>query len=158
MKDTTSASETANAFSQSTGLDTRAGETGDGLYVVFARRDQPADWSEGSLDGIERLGKLNHNWDSYGANPVVAESIEVAKLLVRMFAQVTGIDCPRIAASPAGNVALSWEWREHSRELDLEILPDGSLRYSYLDERQPSQDCEGETTDPNLIAHLLTKW
>ena len=157
MTDKTSAFGTATAFSQSTGWETQASGTGEGLYGVFARRDQVADWSANCLHRIDRLHELKQNWDSYGANSVDPNSIEIAKRLVRMFAQVTGIDCPPVAASPAGYVALSWEWREHSRELDLEILPDGSLRYSYLDERQPSQDCEGETADPNLIAHLLTR-
>ena len=149
------ATGTANAFSQFTELPAHANATGEGL---FAPRDHAADWSTNCVNRIDRLRELRQNWDSYGANPVDPDSIEVAKQLVRQFAQVTGIDCPRVAASPAGNVALSWEWDEHSRELDLEILPDGMLRYAYLDEHQPSQDCEGETYDPNQIAHLLTKW
>ncbi len=63
-----------------------------------------------------------------------------------------------MSASPAGYVALSWEWENHSRELDMEILPDGVMRYSYLDEPQPARDREGETSDPTLIAYLLTQW
>ena len=125
---------------------------------MLARRDQIADWSADCLDHIDRLRELKQNWDSYGANSVDLRSIEVAKQLVRKLAQVTGIDCPRISASPAGYVALSWEWQKHSRELDLEILPDGTLRYSFLDEDHPTNDTEGETVDPNLIAHLLTMW
>ena len=156
MSDETSASGTAIAVSQSTGLETRANGTAEALVVVALR--DPADWSAVCLDRIDRLRELKQNWDSYGANPVDSGSIEVAKHLVSMFAEVTGIDCPRVAASPVGYVSLSWEWRDHSRELDLEILPDGKLRYSYLDEHQPSQDREGETYDLNQIAHLLTKW
>ena len=158
MMDSTIASGTANAFSQSIGMQAQANATGEGLHMVLAQKDFPADWLQDCVDRIDRLCELKQNWDSYGANSVDPDSIEIAKQLVPMFAQVTGIDCPRVAASPAGYVALSWEWREHSRELDLEIMPDGRLRYSYLDERQPSQDCEGETVDPNRIAHLLTKW
>lgn len=109
------------------------------------------------LDRIDRLRDLKPNWDSYGANPVDLKSIAVAKKLVGMFVEVAGIECPRVAAWSAGNVALSWEWCDYSRELDLEILPDGTLRYSYLDEHQPNRDCEGETSDPNLIVQLLQK-
>ena len=158
MTDTTFASGTANAFSQSTGLDARADDTGEGLYVVFARRDQPADWSTDCLSRIMRLRQLPRNWDSYGANPIDPASISFATQLVQVLAQVAGVGCPHIAASPAGNVALTWEWHEHSRELNLEVLPSGSLRYSYLNERQPTEDCEGVTDNPTLIAHLLTKW
>jgi hypothetical protein len=95
--------------------------------------------------------------NSYGANPVDLDSIASAKRLVPWLAGITGIDCPRVAASPAGHVAFSWEWEHHTRELDLEILPDGTLRYSFLDERKPADDVEDETSDPREIAHLLTK-
>ena len=153
MSDETSASGTAIAFSQSTGLETRADGTAEGL-VVIARRD-PADWSADCLNRMKRLCELKQNWDSYGANPVDPGSIEVAKQLVRMFAQMTGIDCPRVAASPAGHVALSWEWQEHSRELDLEILPGGMIRWSCIDDHQPSEDCEGESNDINQVVRLV---
>lgn len=109
------------------------------------------------LSSIDRLSDLEHNWDSYGANPVDLNSIAVAKELVRSLDSV-GIDCPRVVATPAGCVVLLWQWQQHSRELDLEILPDGTLRYSYLDELQPSWDSEGEKVDPNLIVELLTQW
>lgn len=157
MTDKTIAPETADAFSQSEKVDAQADATGDGLFVV-ALREQIADWSADCLSLIDRLRELKQNWDSYGANPVDLNSIAVAKELVRSFDRITGIDCPRVAASPAGHVALSWEWQEHSRELDLEILPDGALRYSYLDEPQPNRDCEGETNNPSLIVQLLTQW
>ena len=158
MTETAFASDTAIAYLQAAGLVTSAGGTGEGLYRFVASRNQVADWSADCLDRIKRLRELNQNWDSYGANPVDPRSIEVAKQLVRMFAEVTGIDCPRVAASPAGNVALSWESEDQSRELDLEVQCDGILRYSFLDEHQPSQDIEGETNDPNLIVQLLTQW
>ena len=156
MSDETSASGTAIAFSQFTELETRADGTAEGL-VVLARRDS-ADWSTDCLDRIDRLRELKQNWDSYGAHPIDRNSIEVAKQLIRYYAQLTNIDCPRVAASPSGYVALSWEWQESSRELDLEILPDVTFRYSYINENHPTQDSEGETSDPGFIAHLLTKW
>ncbi len=147
----------AIAFEPLVDLKASADGTGDGLFVL-AQRSSPAAWHQDCIKRIERLRELKHNWDSYGANPVDRGSIEFAKQLVREFAQVTGIDCPRVAASPAGHVALSWEWQGGSRELDLEILPDGMLRYSYLDEKQPNADAEGDTADLNRIVQLLTQW
>lgn len=157
MNDATLAIGTANAFAQSTELPARAGSTVEGLYTM-ALRDHIADWCEACRNHVDRLRELNQNWNSYGANPVHPSSIQIAKQLVHGFAEVTGIGCPRVGASPAGNVALSWEWQSHSRELDLEILPDGRLRYAYFDENQPIDDCEGETVDANEIACLLTMW
>lgn len=158
MSDAALAIGTANAYAQATELATQAGSTGEGLYHLLALRDQTADWCDSCLNFVDQLRDLNPNWDSYGANPVSVDSIQVAKQLLCEFAEVTGIGCPRVSASPAGHVALSWEWANHSRELDLEILPDGVMRYSYLDETQPARDREGETSDPTLIAYLLTQW
>lgn len=155
MSDTALANGTANAFALSTELTAQAGSTGEGLLAL---REQSANWCGDSLDCVDQLLALKPNWDSYGANPVQPGSILVAKQLICQIAQVAGIDRPRVGASPAGHVALSWEWGNHSRELDLEIVSDGTLRYAYLDETTPDRDREGETYDPNLIAHLLTRW
>lgn len=158
MSDTTLAIETAKAFTKSIQRTAHAGPTGEGLYISFALRDQAADWCNNCLDNVDQLRELSFNWDSYGAKPVDSDSIQVAQQLLLQLAKFHGVDCPRVGASPAGHVAFSWEWENHSRELDLEVLPDGTLRYSYLDEAQPDHDREGETTTPDLIAHLLTQW
>jgi hypothetical protein len=157
MIDTTWATETASAFSQFPRLATGADNTAEGLYSVLALRDRPAGWVVECIGRIERLRELKQNWDSYGAKPVDVDSIASAARLVPWLAGITGIDCPRVTASPAGHVALSWEWKQHQRELDLEILPDGTLRYAFLDEQTPADDFECETTDAREIARLLTK-
>jgi hypothetical protein len=148
----------STAFDQSAQRETNPAGTAEGLYFVLAPRDDAADWHKDCLERVDHLRTLQWNWDSYGANPVNVASIEIAKQLIRSFADVIGIGCPRVEASPAGYVSLSWEWQEHSRELDLEIRADGTLQYSYIDEKEPSSDREGTTADPNLIACLLTGW
>lgn len=158
MSNSVLARGTADAFAQSTDLATREDSTGEEFYGLLALRDQSADWCKDCLSHVNRLRELKPNWDSYGAYPIHPDSIQIARQLLHQFAEVEGIACPRIGASPAGHVALSWEWQNHSRELDLEILPDGTLRYAYLDEMQPSHDREGTTLDPTLIAQLLTRW
>lgn len=152
-----SAIASGDAFSEARRLPAVAGGSSEGLYAVLARRSR-ADWCETCLREIDRLRDVVNNWNSYGALPVDRDSIEVARRLVAMLCEVAGIDHPRVAASPAGNVALSWEWQQHTRELDLEIVADGTLRFSYIDEAHPSQDLQGETIDPTYIAQLLTKW
>lgn len=150
--------ETADAFAQSTALMDQADPSGEDRYDFSANWYQSTDWCVECLNHVERLRELGPNWDSYGACAVHLDSIQIAKQLLRQFAEVKGIACPRVGASPAGHVALSWEWQNHSRELDLEVLPDGLLRYAYLDEAQPSRDREGTTFEPTLIAQLLTQW
>ncbi len=155
--DTTWAPKTASAFSEFPRLATGADSTAEGLYSLLALRDCPASWVSDCVARIERLRELTPNWNSYGANPVDVGSIASATQLVPWLAGIEGINSPRVAASPEGYVALSWEWEQQTRELDLEVLPDGTLRYSFLDERRPAADVEAETTNPGKIADLLTK-
>jgi hypothetical protein len=116
-------------------------------------------WLEGCAADIDQLVGLEENWNSYGARKVDPRSIEFAKRLIVDLANMSGdIACPQVAASPDGNVALSWQWHDHSRELNVEITPDGTIRYSYIDEEDSSRDAEGETDDPHLIARLRTQW
>ncbi|QDU47607.1 hypothetical protein Mal52_61420 [Symmachiella dynata] len=156
MTHTSFAAESSTAISQSEALDATAGGTEEGL--VFARRDFVADWLQDRLIALDQLRKLEENWDSYGARSVDLTSIAIAAAIIKLLAEVIGICRPNIAASPAGNVGLSWEWEDCSRELDVEILPDISFRYSYLDEENPDLDREGTTRDLNIIANLLTAW
>jgi len=117
------------------------------------------DWLEACLARIDRLAALEENWNSYGARKVDPRAIELGKLFVVHLASMHGgIECPQVAASPDGNPAFSWEWHNHSRELSVEITPGGTIRYSYVDEENPSQDTEGETDDPDLVARFRTHW
>lgn len=148
------AAETANGLSRAPKLMDRADDTGEGLFAI---RDRPADWTADCVARTSQLRTLPNNWNSYGANAVDVRSIECAIQLVRVLSQVTGIECPRIAASPAGYATLSWEWHSHARELDVEVLPDGRLRYGFVDE-DDGTDIERATSDVNEVAHILTKW
>jgi len=144
--------ESAIALSKSVAFSSEAQWTGEGLY-----QDRFADWYELCCYRIDLLRQLKSNWDSYGANPVDWDSIDFAKKLVGMLAKGDDIECPRVAASPEGLVALSWEWKSFSRELDVEVQPDGKLRFSYLNECDPSHDSEGVEFNPGFITRILTE-
>ena len=156
MTEMLTATETANLTSQYVGLNSKAESTSEGFHV--ASRFEIADWYDECAAKISKLKALEHNWDSYGANPVSSDSIYLAKRLLKIFAGIIGIDCPRITASPDGHAGYSWEWADYTCELDLEILPDGHLRYSYTNETSPHEDYEGTTTKLDDILYLLTKW
>ena len=47
---------------------------------------------------------------------------------------------PTITASPDGIAALCWECG--SKSIDLEVLPDGSVKYVFLNEDDSDQDDE----------------
>lgn len=124
--------------------------------VMLAIRTTPPEWREPCLRQLDRLGELRDNWDSYGAKPIHPLSIDLAKRLLMELARVDAIESPTVSASPEGNAALCWD--NGNRSLDLEIQPDGSVEYVYLNEGTPSNNREGATYDASLFAVFLTQW
>ena len=150
--------DSALAFHQERTARTQAYEGGDdGLMVTLDRR-QPAPWCYECLQHVDRLQELPPNWNSYGALPIANASIEYAKEVLVALSSFTGISRPRIAASPSGHVALSWDWVHGTRELDVEVRSDGLIRYAYSDENAPSDDVDAETNDIGEIVAILTRW
>ncbi len=56
------------------------------------------------LDRLNELGKLQINWDSYGALPVNPNALRIARLL----AQALESGPPSIVARPDGDIVFSW--------------------------------------------------
>jgi hypothetical protein len=152
----TAAADETTTFTRTKCLDASANDT---VEWILAARDQPADWFRECEKKIIKLLELEPNWDSYGAKPINLESIDRARKIVRDLSFVQGIWCPFVAPSPTGDVGLTWEWSDFSRELDVEVGPSRIIHYSYMDENNPDQDCEEcKTHDLMVIAQIITKW
>ncbi len=119
--------------------------------TLAIRKEAPA-WLTERVDQLWGLLELQRNWDSYGAKPIDRRSVEFVILLLRSLALVEGVEAPTVTASPDGNAALCWD--NGDRSLDVEILPDGNIEYSYLNDKNQ----EGTTLDANDLAILLTQW
>lgn len=86
----------------------------------------------------ERLADLDQlavecaapDWDCYGADPVNAQSLEVARRMIRVLPP--GLDAPLVAADPDGEVSLSWQSKD-GRDLSVSVGPTGRLSYAGLD-------------------------
>lgn len=116
------------------------------------------DWSDTCCDKIINLSELKENWNSYGAKPVNEKSIKWATIfaqIVSMYGCIHGIPAPRVAASPEGNVGLSWEWDSFNQEIDIEIYADGSINYAYVNERDADLDREGTVSELMNLAVLI---
>lgn len=142
------------AFTQTESVPSDAVSGGDvfGHPPVLARQQHSPEWLDEQIDQLHRLLKLQRNWDSYGAEPIDPRSVRLAKQLLRWLAQFVAIEAPTVTASPDGNAALCWD--NGHRSLDVEILPDGSIEYAYLND----EDQEGTTLDAEDLAILLTQW
>lgn len=99
-------------------------------------------WANEAKRRISELSLLEANWDSYGASPVDQASINLAIEFVTFVNQIPGVPEPRIAASPAGNVGLTWEWDDFNQELDIELDPVNGICVGYIDSRCPDDDFE----------------
>lgn len=139
-------------------LETRThGSSAEHTSTTFALR-KPASWCTERISRVEQLAELPENWDSYGANGVALHSIDWARNLIAVLSRINNVPAPLVSASPDGNVALSWNWNNDRRDLDVEVLPNGRLRYCYMDSEDKSSDREGTTSDITVIAGILTAW
>lgn len=154
----TTASGAGTAFTVQEPDTARADSTGDamGTTARLAFRRFPPPWLERSLVHVRRLGILRANWDSYGALPVDLASVDYAVAVLRVLAMVDTVEEPTVTATPAGHAAICWD--DGKRSLDVEVHPDGSLAYSYLNESPIIPDEENRTNDIEHLAVLLTQF
>ncbi len=103
---------------------------------------QSGDWWNG-LQALEFLGSasllaeldglaeecVRPNWDGYEAEPVIPESIEHARSLLR--ALPMGMAPPKLGVEPDGQVTLEW-YASPRRVLSVSMSPDGDLHYAAL--------------------------
>jgi hypothetical protein len=76
-----------------------------------------------SLNG---LGDLAYDWDSYGSQPVSKQALLAARMIFSRL-DITDHPKPHTCAIAGGGVGV--HWRIQSRDLELEIDPDGTIRY-----------------------------
>ncbi len=145
------------AFTQSCALDAVAHNASDAFSsVLMASRFKP-EWVRELRDRLDSFRNLPQNWDSYGACRPSIASLQLAKQLLDVIGEVVGVDPPRIGTSSAGNAAFSWELA-NGRNLDLEVLPSGSMRFAFWCDDDDSHDDEGTTEYVDKIASFLTQW
>ena len=94
------------------------------------------------LKTITELAQLQENWDGYGSPPLHPSAIAGA-INVLTISDIEQPPMPYVGPVTGGGVQI--EWYTPTRELELEILPDGSLQYVAVDEA-------GQTTDGELPA------
>lgn len=139
-------------------LSSTAHGSGTAFDQQFAVRDESPLWLQPILNQISQLSSLSPNWDSYGALAPNEKSIKRAQDFIGWLCCFVGIEKPDFALTASGNVTFMWEWDHGTRNLDVEIQPDGTIRFSFLDERDEEREEEGQTQDSVKILSLLTDW
>ncbi|MBI4528878.1 MAG: hypothetical protein HY695_34205 [Deltaproteobacteria bacterium] len=112
--------------------------------------------SQPVIEAVKRLltvRELPHSWDSYESPPPSELAIGVAiRLLIGV--DLDEFPSPRIVPISGGGVQL--EWDVGSRELELEILSDGTIRYLKVEEGEPTEESEIGPSHFARLASLLS--
>lgn len=85
-----------------------------------------SEWQKEALKGIIRLQYLEENWDHEGSSPPSRIAIETGKLLIL---ELPFDDLPTPFVTPTSVGGLQLEWTDDQREIEIEVLTDGSLEF-----------------------------
>ena len=83
-------------------------------------------WLSATQRKIAELAQLPENWDSYGSRPIRPAAIEQAADILAYLSKLN-LPRPQIFPVPGGGIQL--EFQQERRELEIEILPDGSIEF-----------------------------
>lgn len=89
-------------------------------------------------DSLDRLAELPTNWDGYGSPPIGKSALQSARRLIEA---LDSFSMPMPEVRPVSGGGIQFEWRKAERELEVEILPDGSGSYLAV-EREPASGRE----------------
>lgn len=109
------------------------------------------EWQTQALKGLFRLKRLCENWDGEGSLPPSTLAIDSAsELLVSLPFE----DLPAPFVSPTSMGGVQLEWVQNGRELEVEILPDGSMEFLTVINGSPQE--EGRITREQVPS--LARW
>ena len=113
-----------------------------GSNAVHGQWSEVVDWPWGvhhipSVQRLLTLSSLEKDWDSYGSQPPSKVAIVMGLTLLQGLVDVglENLTTPRINPVSGGGVLLEWE--AGSRELELELLSDGVVRYLKIEHGEP---------------------
>jgi hypothetical protein len=87
---------------------------------------QSPSWLKEIYDRISALKTLEENWDSYGGLPVADGAISKIRVLLSKV-DIEDMPTPHVAPLPDGGIGL--HWRVGTRDLEIEVEPNGEVHY-----------------------------
>lgn len=152
LADICSSTDPASLAYSETGSEITSDGSSEAFSLPLATR--PA-WVRQVQLHLQDLLRLSPNWDSYGASEADVHSLRCACEFVEFLGTFGEMRPPRVALTPDGFAALTWEWNDGRRCLDVEVRPDRSLAYALVADDDEGAEREGETTDWSKIATLI---
>lgn len=100
-------------------------------WVGVILPSEASKWQIDAVRSVVEISELQHNWDTYGGPPPSLEAVKASKKLIWGI-RLDGPTLPNIVPSVGGGI--QFEWSSAFRELELEVLPDGSFEYLRVEE------------------------
>ncbi len=83
-------------------------------------------WLRLSLRKVTELAQLPSGWDGYGSHPIQQPAVERVSDVLTILSYLD-LPNPQLFPVPGGGIQI--ELRQDELELEIEILPDGSIEY-----------------------------
>lgn len=118
--------------------------------VTSLLNTDPKYWD--AVKTIARLAQLPENWDTYGSRPVQVRALQGAFFILKL-TEALSLPAPHIG--PVAGGGIQFDWFSATRELEIEILPDGSVAYLRSEAGDPT--CEGALAsygDSGVQSHM----
>jgi hypothetical protein len=87
-------------------------------------------WLIDTLKALAGLSGLQDNWDGYGSPSIQSAALTSARRLV---SAIEAEELPTPAVGPVSGGGIGIVWKVATRELQIEILPDGSVEFLLAD-------------------------
>lgn len=109
-------------------------------------------WQIAAVIGILKAANLPDDWDGYGSPPPLQSVVNAS---IRLLIGVNFDDLPNPYVIPVSGGGLQIEWSVAQRELELEILPDGSVEFLKAERGQPLEEGKLVPVSSSAIQPLL---
>lgn len=113
-------------------------------------------WAVDAYRAISRLAELPSGWDTQASPPLQESAKDSASRVIEELERYDELPSPHIAPTVGGGLGI--EWHHGPRELDVEILPDGSMEYLKTEVRAiGGYQMEDGQVSPNSLREELRK-
>ena len=112
-----------------------------------------SDWQSATIRKLVQLENLPRNWDRSGSPPPARTSIEASLNFIQIVSALghENVTEPEVFPVPGGGIQL--EWSTAGRQLEVEILPDGTAQFLRVDNRKV--EAEGDISSRAQVRFLF---
>lgn len=113
-------------------------------------------WWHRTVAELDKLIGYPAEGSSWGPSRPSDEAYSLAASLIFGIDSVEGLSIPRVSATSENGVRVGW--RNKGRELDIEIMADGSIEYLLLDHGRKPEEGEIDPTGLKTKINELLRW